>query len=180
MTAPVEVPRPEAGEYAPYYGRYIDLVADTSDAIRTLARQQDLVNHALAPLDDNQASQRYAAGKWSVKEVLGHMLDAERIFAYRLLRIARGDETPLAGFDENAYVPAGHFDARSLTDLLGEWRSVRAATIAMVRGLPEDAWTARGHASGQPVSARALLYIIVGHVDHHLNVLYTRYGVPTL
>jgi hypothetical protein len=109
--------------------------------------------------------------------VLGHLSDAERVFAYRLLRIARGDETPLAGFDENSYVPAGVFDKRQLNSLIREWMTVRDATIALVRGLPADVWTRRGSANGHNVTAPALVYIILGHVEHHLRILRDRYGV---
>jgi hypothetical protein len=112
-----------------------------------------------------------------VREVVGHLCDAERIFAYRLLRIARGDETPLAGFDENTYVPAGSFESRELNALIKEWMATRDSTIALVRGLPADAWTRRGTANGKNVSAAALAYIILGHVEHHLGILRDRYGV---
>jgi hypothetical protein len=105
------------------------------------------------------------------------MCDAERIFAYRLLRIARGDETPLAGFDENAYVPAGGFESRQLANVIKEWMAVRDATVALVRGLPADAWMRRGTANGNSVTAAALVYIILGHVEHHLRIITERYGV---
>jgi hypothetical protein len=129
----------------------------------------------MEPLDDAAARSRYAAGKWSVKEVLGHLTDAERIFAYRLMRIARRDATPLPGFDENAYVPAGEFDARPLDSLVGEFGALRLSTIELVEGLPSDAWARRGQASGASITARALAYIIVGHVAHHARVLRERY-----
>jgi hypothetical protein len=105
------------------------------------------------------------------------MCDAERIFAYRLLRIARGDATPLEGFDENAYVPAAKFEARHLNTVIKEWMAVRDATIALVRGLPADAWLRHGAANGKRVTAAALLYIILGHVEHHLRIVTERYGV---
>jgi uncharacterized damage-inducible protein DinB len=129
----------------------------------------------VASLDDTAARARYAAGKWSVKEVLGHITDAERIFAYRLMRIARGDATPLPGFDENAYVPAGDFDARPLLSLAGEFRALRLSTIALIDGLPLDGWVRMGQVSGASVSARALAYVIVGHVAHHTRILRERY-----
>jgi hypothetical protein len=180
VSAAIAVARPGADEYAPFYADYIAHVPDADDAIRTLTRQEDRVERVLSPLDDGHGGHRYAPGKWSVKELLGHVLDAERIFAYRLLRIARGDTTPLPGFDENAYVPAAQSDTRPLAELLREWHAVRTATIALVRGIPAGAWTSRGSANGYDTTARALLYIILGHVEHHLNVLHTRYGVPTL
>jgi hypothetical protein len=135
------------------------------------------VGRRLSAVNATAAGHRYAPGKWSVREVIGHLCDAERIFAYRLLRIARGDGTPLAGFDENAYVPAGSFESRELNALIKEWMATRDSTIALVRGLPADAWTRRGTANGTNVSAAALAYIILGHVEHHLGILRDRYGV---
>jgi hypothetical protein len=105
------------------------------------------------------------------------MADAERIFAYRLLRIGRADATPLPGFEENDYVPAGKFDARALADILEEWIAVRTATIALVRGLPPEAWTRSGEANGRPISARAILYVMLGHIDHHARILEERYRI---
>lgn len=166
---------PLAGEYAPYYGRYIERVP-AGDIVRTLeesARETD----ALLRSDGARAlaDHRYAEGKWSVKEVIGHLTDAERVFAYRMMRIARADATPLPGFDENAYTPAGEFDARTLDDLLEDFLAVRNATIRLVRGLPADSWTRRGTASDQPVSVRALAWIIAGHELHHRAILEQRY-----
>jgi hypothetical protein len=112
-----------------------------------------------------------------VAEVVGHVTDAERIFAYRALRIARGDATPLASFDENAYVPAGSFDRRTLPDLLDELATVRHATLTLMRGLPAEAWARSGVASGRPVSVGALAYIIAGHELHHVAILRERYGI---
>ena len=135
------------------------------------------MNRRFSAVTEAGAGHRYAHDKWSVREVLGHLCDAERIFAYRLLRIARADATPLEGFDENTYVPAGAFDNRALGDLIADWTATRSATIALVRGLPADAWARRGTANGKPVTATALAYIILGHVEHHLGVLHDRYGV---
>jgi uncharacterized damage-inducible protein DinB len=173
----IAVARPEAGEFAPYYGTYINTVPPIEDAVGLLTMQNNRLMGQLAALSDEQANYRYADGKWSVKEVLGHLTDAERIFSYRLLRFARGDETPLPGFEENDYVPAGKFDARAMADILEDWIAVRTATIALVRGLPAEAWTRRGLANGQPVSARAILYIMLGHIDHHAGILEERYRI---
>jgi hypothetical protein len=166
--------RPEPDESAPFYHGYIAEVPGEQIG-RYLAGQLAELERLIAPLDDTGARFRYAPGKWSVKEVLGHLTDAERIFSYRLLRIGRGDASPLAGFDENLYVPAGAFDARSLASIAGELRAVRSSTIALADGLPREAWTRRGQASGATVSGRALAYIIVGHVTHHARVLRERY-----
>ena len=121
---------------------------------------------------------RYAAGTWSVKELLGHMADAERVFAYRLLRIGRGDATPLAGFDEEPWVRAARYDRRSPAEVLADWTAVREATMTLVAGLPDEAWDRRGTANGAGITARALLYVIVGHAEHHVAVLADRYGIP--
>ena len=170
------IARPQPDEAASFYHRYIARVED-GDLARQLREQLQELEDLFGGLTDQGALARYAPGKWSIKEVLGHLCDAERIFSYRLMRIARGDATPLPGFDENAYVPAGQFDRRPLPMLLAEFRAVRLSTSALIEGLADECWTWRGEASGKPVSARALAYIIVGHVAHHLAVLRERYGL---
>jgi uncharacterized damage-inducible protein DinB len=173
----ISVSRPRPDEYAASFAGYVSRADDIDDARSILAMQQEVVARLLQPLGDESAEYRYAPDKWSIKELFGHICDAERIFAYRLLRVGRGDATPLAGFDENAYVPAARSHQRRLADLIDEWRAVRTATTTLVRGMPEVAWENRGTANGHVTSARALLYILVGHVDHHLGVLAERYGV---
>ena len=168
------VGRPEADEYAPYYGTYIGVVPDGD--VRALLRAQ--LDETVALLDgvsDEQASKGYAPGKWSLKESLLHMADAERVFAYRLLRIARGDETPLAGFDQDPWVPMSRANDRTLASLIAEMRSVRAATLTLVDELSADAWHRRGTASDKPISARALAYISCGHELHHIKIIRERY-----
>ena len=118
---------------------------------------------------------RYAPDKWSIKEIVGHLCDTERVFAYRALRIGRGDTTPLASFDDQAYVAEVRAGDRALAGLAAEWGDVRRATIALFRNLPAEAWQRRGTASDQPTSVRALAYVIAGHVRHHLQVLEERY-----
>jgi hypothetical protein len=172
----VSIPRPQEDEAAPFYHGYIGNVTD-SDIGAQLEQQLREIEQLFKEVTDSAALARYADGKWSIKEILGHLIDTERIFGYRLLRIARGDATPLSGFDENAYVPAGRFDERPLPMLLAELRAVRSSTMAMVEGLPEDCWIRHGVANGKAISARALAYIIVGHVAHHLGVLRDRYGL---
>jgi hypothetical protein len=172
----VSILRPQADEAAPFYHGYIARVTD-DDLGAQLERQIHQVEQLFENVTDSAALARYAEGKWSIKEVVGHLIDTERIFGYRLLRIARGDATPLSGFDENAYVPEGRFDERPLPMLLAELRAVRLSTIALIEGLPEESWTRRGSANGKPISARALAYIIVGHVAHHLGTLRERYGL---
>ncbi len=175
--SPLSLSRPAADESAPFYRGYIDQVPgeQIGEYLRTQAAE---VERLLGPLDDAAARFRYAPGKWSVKEILGHICDSERIFSYRLLRIARADATPLPGFDENAYVPPAEFDARPLAELLREFQAVRACTVALVEGLPAAAWERRGQASGKAISTRALAYIMVGHLTHHLRVLRERYRLP--
>jgi hypothetical protein len=172
----LRVSRPAIDEAAAYYQTYIAEVGGDNIG-EQLAEQLSQVERLFSRLDDATALSRYAPGKWSIKELLGHLNDAERIFSYRLLRISRGDSTPLPGFDQNPYVVAGRFDERLLLDLVGEFRSIRLCTVALASGIPADAWTQRGVASEYPVSARALLYIILGHVAHHLLVLRDRYGL---
>jgi hypothetical protein len=172
----LRVPRPASDEAAAFYQTYISEVG--SDNIgEQLVEQLSQVERLFSSLDDSAALARYAPGKWSIKELLGHLNDAERIFSYRLLRISRGDSTPLPGFDQNPYVEAGRFDERPIADLVAEFRAIRLSTVALTSGVPEHAWKARGVASDHSITARALLYIIVGHVAHHLQVLRERYGV---
>ena len=170
------VARPEAGEYAPYYQTYIDRVA-AGDVIALLARQIDDTAALLATVKEVDAGRRYAPGKWSIREVVGHVSDAERVFAYRALRFARGDEAPLQQFDENLYVTGGGFDRRTLADLVAELRVVRQATLALARSLDAAAAARWGTASGHRVTVRALLHIIAGHEAHHVRILKERYGV---
>ncbi|HET9440813.1 MAG TPA: DinB family protein [Longimicrobiales bacterium] len=171
---PLFLQRPQAGEFNPYYEKYIARVVD-GDVIEVLAHNADETLGILRAIPENTASYAYAEGKWTIKEVIGHVCDAERIFAYRMLRIGRGDQTPLASFDEKQYAPAGQFGQRTLASLIEEFAAVRAATIALVAGLPSEAWLRTGVASEWPVSARALAYIIAGHELHHREVLLTRY-----
>lgn len=168
--------RPAATEHAPYYGRYTALVPD-GPITATLRAQAAETARLLASAPAAKEEHRYADGKWSVKEVVGHMIDAERVFAYRALRFARADATPLAGFDENIYVPAGAFGARTLKSLAEEFRVVRESTIQLLEGLPDEAMSRGGVASENPVTVRALAWIIAGHERHHVGILRERYGL---
>jgi len=170
------VGRPEADEIPPHYVGYIQRVPEP-DPVIVCAEQIEETATLLRGLSDTDAMYRYGRGKWSIKEVVGHLADVERIMAYRALRIARGDTTPLPSFDENAYVPIAKFDHRSLADLVGELRTTRAATLALLRTFDAEAWRRRGTASGKPVSVRALGYMIPGHERHHVEILRTRYRV---
>lgn len=172
----VPIPRPGEDEYLAYYGRYIEKVPG-DDAFPVLERALDETHRAHAGLGEERGLHRYAPGKWSVKETFGHLADGERVFAYRALRFARADQTPLPGFDETLWVPAGRFDARPLAAIVDEFRAVRAATLALFGGLDADALARRGTANGAEVSVRALAWIIAGHERHHLALLRERYGI---
>jgi uncharacterized protein (TIGR03083 family) len=172
----MNVGRPEADEIPPHFVGYISKVTE-SDPLAVLTSQIDVTAGLLRGLSEADALKRYAPEKWSVKEVVGHLVDTERIMAYRALRIARGDETPLPGFDEKAYVPRAKFDARPLADLVADLRTVRNATLGLFKSFDADAWRRRGTASGKPISVRALGYMIPGHERHHVEVLKARYGL---
>ena len=169
------VARPEPGEFPAYAEDYVRRVANDSVTPNDLALQRERMLALLAPVTDDEAAFRYGPGKWSVKEVIGHITDTERVFAYRLVSIARGDETPLPGFDENAWVAGAGFDGRPLSELIADWVTTRNSTLALVRSLPPAAWERRGTANGQPITARALIYLLLGHVEHHSAVLQQRY-----
>ncbi len=168
------IPRPDATEYAPFYGTYVGRVPD-GDLLELLERQRRETQNLLAGLSDTQALHRYAPGKWSIKEVVGHLMDSERVFCYRALRFARADEKPLQGFDEKAWVPAGSFDARPLADLAAELDAVRRATIALFRGFDAAALARKGTANNNEVTVRALAWIVAGHERHHVAILRERY-----
>jgi len=166
--------RPAAGEFNEFYGAYIAMVPD-GDVRDHLEHQAAETARYIRSRGDAWGMSRYAPGKWSVKEVINHVTDAERIFTYRALRVARGDQTQLASFDENAYVPLANSDARSVTDLLEELAAVRASTVKLVRSFDGAAWARKGNASGHPITVRALAYIVCGHELHHLRILKERY-----
>jgi uncharacterized damage-inducible protein DinB len=170
------VSKPGAAEHAPYYSRYVDLVAD-GDILGTLAGQIDGTLVQLRKISQEDSLKRYAPGKWSVREVLGHMIDTERIFAYRALRFARNDRTDLPGFEQDDYVAAAQFDRRPWADLLAEFEAVRRSNLLMFQGLGEEAWVRLGTANGNAMSVRAAAYVIAGHELHHMQVLREKYGV---
>lgn len=166
--------RPAASEYLPYYEQYIAMVPD-GDVISTLATQMTDTQCLLQALPASVATYRYAPEKWSVNELVGHMIDSERIFSGRALRFARNDPTPQPSFDQDGYVRAAMFDAHPLADLAAELNAVRQATIFLFRHFDEQAWTRRGTANNAEVSVRALAYIIAGHELHHREILSARY-----
>lgn len=167
---------PAEDEYAPFYSRYISRVSGR-DVSAILELQPGGMRALVGGLTDAEGEARYAPGKWSVKDVLGHIADTERVMSYRLLRIARGDATPLPGFEQDDYVAAAGADSRSVGSLLVELEAVRAATLALVRSLGPDALARRGVSNGHVISARALAHIIAGHWDHHTAILREKYGL---
>jgi hypothetical protein len=176
MATTVQSARPDATEYAPFYANYVAGVpeADVVSALRESGRE---ITATLAAIPESRGGFRYAEEKWSVREMVGHVIDAERIFTYRALRLARGDSTPLPAFEENDYARVAGSDARTMTDLVDELRAVRESTVRMFASLPGEAWTRKGTVSGREVSVRALAYITAGHARHHLKILRERYGI---
>ena len=168
--------RPDADEFAPFYASYVALVPD-GDVLDAMRQSGRAIGAALAPVPESRGGFRYAAGKWTIREVVGHLIDAERIFAYRALRLARADATPLPGFEENDYVRTAGSDARTVADLTDEFRIVREGTVRMYDSFPAAAWPRCGVVNGREVSVRALAYITTGHALHHLDVLRTRYAI---
>ncbi|TVY10895.1 DinB family protein [Paenibacillus cremeus] len=166
--------RPEPSEYASYFGQYVELVPDGNlpDILRS---QLQATTALLEGITEERGSFRYAPGKWSLKEVLGHMADTERIMSYRLLRIARGDTTNLPGFSEEAFVAGASFDQRTIAELVDELAVVRQATLSLLQGIQDEAWLRKGTANNIEVSARSLGYIIAGHELHHRSVIEERY-----
>jgi hypothetical protein len=166
--------RPEPGECAPYYERYISLVPGT-DILGILDSQRRQMLLLLCDKDDAEGDFRYAPDKWSAKEVLGHVCDTERIFAYRALRISRADRTPIEGFEQDDYVRNGPFANRPLAEVIEDYIAVRRATITLLRNLDEAAWMRRGIANKNEVSVRAVAYVIAGHEVHHRRILEEKY-----
>lgn len=166
--------RPEPTEYDEYYANYISQVPG-SDAVGVLEAQRVQMLQLFAGRSERDGSFRYAPGKWTVKEVLGHITDAERIFTYRALRIGRGDQTPLPTFEQDDFVRNGEFGKRTLTGLVEEFAAVRGASLALFRSFTEEAWPRRGVASQKEVTVRALAFITAGHQIHHRAILEERY-----
>jgi uncharacterized damage-inducible protein DinB len=171
----MKIARPTAAEHPPFAATYIRLVPEGADPLAQLRAQAGTLKALLAPLTDEQALHRYAPGKWSIKESLIHILDTERIFAYRALRIGRGDQTPLPSFEQDDYVPASGADSRSLASIWAEYDAVRAATLALLESFTEEVYGRLGTSSGAPSSVRALVYMIAGHEAHHIMLFRERY-----
>jgi len=166
--------KPETSEYNPYYEKYISLIEE-GELLNALERQPSELRSLLNGLDEEKGKYAYADGKWSIKEVLSHLIDGERIFSYRVLRISRGDETPIEGFEQDGYIENSHANERSFEDLLEELSLQRNANLRMLKNLRDDGWKRLGTASQSPVSVRALGFIMAGHVRHHINILKAQY-----
>jgi hypothetical protein len=171
---------PADDEYAPYYARYVKRVPE-GDVVGTIRGQLAETTKLLRGIDPARTTTGYAPGKWSIRDIVLHMADTERVMSYRALRIARGDTTPLPGFDENTFAPNAGANGRTMDSLLDELSAARASTIALLDGLPTEAWNRRGTASDAAVTVRGLAWIIAGHERHHVAVIRERYlgGAPS-
>jgi len=165
---------PDSTEYAAYYSPYIDKVAG-NDVLAVLEAQLGQTLPVLEHVSEERSLHRYAPDKWSIRQVMSHVNDAERLFAFRAFWFARGIEDPLPSFDQDAAVTIAGADERPWSSHVDEFKSIRAGTLTLFRNLPADAWMRRGVASGNPFTVRALAYICAGHVTHHVNVLQERY-----
>ena len=168
--------RPEETEYAPHYQSYVEQVSE-SDIMAVLRGELDDLDVLLGRVPAEKETYAYAEGKWTVREIIGHLIDGERVFGYRALCIARGEKQNLPGFDQNEYMLSAPYDRIDLEDLLSELRLVRLSNIAMLRNLNDEAWLRTGIANDSPVSVRALAFIMAGHARHHMGVLSQRYHI---
>lgn len=166
--------KPSPSEHAPYYGRYIERVPD-GEILAILESQIAETVKLLGSLPEEKTLARYAPGKWSIREVVGHMCDVERVFGYRALRFARDDATPLPGFEQEDYAREGRFDSRPMKDLLAELVAIRRASLLLFRGFSDAAWARAGTASGYVISVRSVPFILAGHERHHVGVIRERY-----
>ena len=166
--------RPQEGDYNPFYQGYIDRVTHL-DVLDALAFAHEQTLKTLGSIPEEKGSFRYAEGKWSIKEVIGHIIDCERIMAYRALRFARADETPLEGFDENLYAPNANVESFMIKDLVNQLNILRISTVDLYLSFSDEMLARKGSANGSPCSVLALGYIIAGHALHHGNVLAERY-----
>jgi len=166
--------RPETDEYAPYYDTYVSLIAGDG-VMAELDSQTASLRAAVSGLPEDRGSYAYAEGKWTIKELLSHLIDGERIFAYRILRVSRGDKTPIEGFEQDDYIATSRANDRTFSNLIDEFAFERQANLIMVSNIDDETSELMGTASDKPVSVRALTYIMAGHVKHHLKILADRY-----
>ena len=168
--------RPETNEFDAYYSNYVDLV-EGNDCLPILQKQPSELRAVFSQMPEERGTFAYADGKWTIKELLSHLIDGERIFAYRTLRISRGDQTPIEGFEQDGYIENSNANNRTFSDLLDEFEFERRANMHLFNNFDETASRRMGTANGLPISVRALVYIMAGHVEHHLGVLKERYLV---
>jgi hypothetical protein len=168
--------RPEISEFDPYYNTYVSLI-DGDNVLPVLESQPEHFRSIFNGISEERGRFAYAEGKWTVKELLSHIIDGERIFAYRVLRISRGDETPIEGFEQDGYIENSNANGRSFSELLEEFDLLRRSNMLMFRSMSPDTYRRMGTASEKPVSVRALAYIMAGHVEHHFRILQSRYLV---
>ena len=166
--------RPQDSEYNPFYARYVRSVQG-GDLPDILEQQRNDVDSLMSALKPGQEDYRYEPGKWSIREVLGHVIDTEWVFGYRLLRIARGDDTPLPGMDQDEFMAGANFSERAMEDLLREFNGIRTASTTLIASLPEQAFSLQGTASGFPVTVRAIAWIIAGQCQHHISIIEEHY-----
>jgi len=166
--------RPEQSEYDPYYEKYISLVID-NEVVPVLASQMTELQDIFATVPEEKGTYAYADGKWTIKEVLSHLIDAERIFAYRVFRIARGDKTAIEGFEQDGYIENSHANQRTFGELLDEMNLLRRANVLFFKNLGDEDWIRTGVANNAEISVRALAFIMAGHIRHHVTILRSRY-----
>jgi hypothetical protein len=166
--------RPAAGDYGDYYGKYMKLVP-AGDLVEILRAQIGELGAILKPVTGAREGFAYAEGKWTIREVVGHLTDTERVFAFRATAFSRGDAQPLPSFDQDKWTPYGQYDKRPLKDVFAEWMDARNASISLLRGIPESGLSLRGVASGNPLTALAALVMLAGHVQYHIDHLKSDY-----
>jgi hypothetical protein len=169
--------RPETTEYDAYYERYVSLIKGDDDIVAVLERQPSELKDLFSNVDEERGTFAYAEGKWSLKESISHLIDGERIFGYRVLRISRGDETPIEGFEQEGYIENSNANNRCFAELLDEFELQRRANLLLIKNLSDESAARLGTASGLPISVRGLVYIMAGHVRHHIFILNDKYLV---
>jgi DinB superfamily len=166
--------RPGKDEYAPYYENYISKIGD-GDIIKILESQENQISEFINSIPEEKGTYSYAKGKWSIKEVIGHIIDTERVMAYRALCFARGEKQPLPGFEQEDYVKEANFNRQKFSALAAQFQLVRKANISLFKTFSEEMFDKKGKASGNNVTVLALLYIIAGHCAHHINIIKEKY-----
>ena len=167
--------KPIKGDYPDYFESYFKNLDESENPIDKMQSQKIELLNLLSTINESEANYRYAEGKWSIKEVLGHLIDSERVFCYRAVAIARGEKQSLPGFEQDDYVNGGNFNSREFSDILEEYQKVREATIPLFKSFDEKVYDRRGVANENPLTVRAVLFLIPGHEKHHLNILKERY-----